>query len=239
MEKRVLVTGASSGLGRGFVEAHLDRGDQVYGVSRRVPKDLIAKGLRHSSMDLSKFTPDLEAFRTWIQPVRRWDLVYLNAAKLGRVGDMRDTPLSDLRETMEVNVWANKWILDALFEEADSVEVVIGISTGASRSGNRGWNGYSLSKSAFNMLIKLYATEQLKTHFVALAPGLIESEMQDYLTSLPVDERFQFTKILKEARGTERMPDGRACAEMILEQWSKILAVPSGEYADIRQLRDG
>jgi len=235
MMEYILITGVSSGLGRGLAEAYLERQATVYGCSRRVPEDLVEKGLRHCEIDLAHAAEGSATFRKWIKGVSNWDRVYLNAGRLGEIRDMRDTPLEDLRQTMEINVWANKWLLDVLFEEASQVTQVVGISSGASLSGNRGWNGYSISKAALNMLIKLYAKEQPQTHFVALAPGLVESGMQDYLTSLPSDDRYKPLEILKAAKGTDQMPDGRTCAEKIIRLLPEIRAVESGSYADIRK----
>jgi len=236
MKEIIFITGVSSGLGKGLADLYLERGAEVYGLSRRIPEELIQRGLKHCSVDLVDAEKGAAELRGFIGGVKAWDLIYLNAGKLGEIRDMVDTPLEDLRETMEVNVWANKWILDVFFEEAAEVKQVIGISSGASRSGSRGWNGYSLSKATLNMLIKLYAGEQPETHFTSLAPGLVESEIQDYLTNLPADDRFKPLEILKEAKGTEKMPDGRTCAEKIVELLPKILEVESGEFADIRKL---
>jgi NAD(P)-dependent dehydrogenase (short-subunit alcohol dehydrogenase family) len=236
MKEKILVTGVSSGLGHGLAEAYLEGGFTVFGCSRRVPDDLVEKGLIHQVVDLSDEGRGAVDFRRLIKGVSSWRCIFLNAGKLGEIRDMKDVPLSDLRETMEINVWANKWILDVLFEEASSVEQVIGISSGASISGSRGWNGYSVSKAALNMLIKLYAGESPETHFTSLAPGLVDSSMQDYLTNLPADDRFQPLEILKAAKGTEKMPDGRTCADKIIRLLPKIREGESGEFADIRKL---
>ena len=131
---------------------------------------------------------------------------------------------------------ANKWLLDLIFASGREVKQVVAISSGASRSGQRGWNGYSISKAALNMLIHMYANEQRRTHFAALAPGLVDTAMQDYLTNLPADERFKPLAILKEAKGTEKMPDGDTCARQLMDTFPKLLERPSGSYADIRQL---
>jgi len=235
MSESILITGVSSGLGRGLAEAYLERGAAVYGCSRRVPEDLVKKGLFHRTVDLADEKEGCSALRNLAQGVRSWSRVYLNAGRLGEIRDMKDSPLDDLRLTMEINVWANKWVLDLLYETA-GIEQVIAISSGASLSGSRGWNGYSLSKAALNMLVKLYAGERPETHFVALAPGLVDSGMQDYLTALPADDRFKPLEILKEAKGTEKMPDGRTCAEQIIGLLPRIRKVESGEYADIRKL---
>lgn len=236
MAETILITGVSSGLGHGLAKTYLGNGATVYGCSRREPKDLIEAGLHFQSIDLKDEASGGPAFANLIGPVDQFDCVILNAAKLGEIRDMAATPLSDLRETMEINVWANKWLLDALFKNTPSVKQVIGISSGASQSGSRGWNGYSLSKAALNMLIKLYAGEQPNTHFTALAPGLVDTEMQDYLTALPEDERYKPLEILKAAKGTDKMPDGATCAKMLIEAFPKLLKQPSGEFADIRKM---
>ncbi len=236
MAETILITGVSSGLGYGLAKLYLEKGAKVYGCSRRVPDDLIEAGLHHAPVDLGDAESASASLSKLIEPAGHFDLVVLNAGKLGRIRDMADTPLDDLRETMEINVWANKWLLDLLFKNGRTIRQVVGISSGASQSGNRGWNGYSLSKAALNMLIKLYAGECTETHFTSLAPGLVDSEMQDYLTALPEDDRYKPLEILKAAKGTEKMPDGETCAHQLIEAFPKLLKRPSGEFADIRKM---
>jgi len=236
MKRNILITGVSSGLGYGLAKVYLELGANVYGCSRRCPQDLVEQGLHFQSIDLADELTGTRALEQLIGSIQQLDLVILNAGKLGQIRDMAETPLADLRETMEINVWANKWILDTLFCASRQVKQVIAISSGASLSGSRGWNGYSVSKAALNMLVKLYAGEQLKTHFTSLAPGLIDSAMQDYLTNLPADDRYTPLEILKAAKGTERMPDGETCARKIIDALPVLLEKDSGGYVDIRKL---
>ena len=236
MRACVFITGVSSGLGHGLAKVYLERGAVVYGCSRRVPHDLLDAGLHFQAIDLADADQGPAALAQWLRAVPAFDTVILNAAKLGQIRDMHDTPLADLRDTMEINVWANKWVLDVLFAGGRPIRQVIGISSGASQSGSRGWNGYSLSKAALNMLIKLYAGEQPQTHFTALAPGLVDTAMQDYLTNLPEDERYQPLAILKAAKGTPVMPDGESCARQLIAAFPQLLLLDSGSYADIRKL---
>lgn len=236
MPENILITGVSSGLGRGLADYYLEAGAVVYGCSRREPADLVNRGLRFAEVDLSREIAGRPEFAKLIEKVPHFDRVILNAGKLGEIRDMRDCPLDDLRETMEVNVWANKWLMDELFSGDRQVDQLVGISSGASQSGSRGWNGYSLSKAALNMLIKLYAGERPETHFTALAPGLIDTAMQDYLTNLPEDPRFAPLEILKAAKGTSKMPDGKTCARQLAHAFPKLKQLESGQYADIRKL---
>ncbi|NBB79364.1 MAG: SDR family NAD(P)-dependent oxidoreductase [Verrucomicrobia bacterium] len=236
MAETILITGVSSGLGYGLADHYLNAGADVYGCSRGEPTDLVARGLKFAPVDLSDESTGRAAFATLIEEASHFDLVILNAGKLGKIRDMKDTPLDDLRETMEVNVWSNKWILDELFTRDRRIDQVVAISSGASQSGSRGWNGYSLSKAALNMLVKLYAGERPETHFTALAPGLIDTAMQDYLTNLPEDPRYAPLEILKAAKGTPKMPDGQTCARRLIEAFPQLKHRESGEYADIRKL---
>lgn len=236
MSETILITGVSSGLGHGLAVKYLERGATVLGCSRREPADLIARGMRFESIDLSDPKKGPAGMTRLLDGVASLDCVILNAGKLGTIRDMKDTPLEDLKETMEINVWANKWILDTVFDRVPTVKQVVGISSGASHSGSRGWNGYSLSKAALNMLIKLYAGERPDTHFTSFAPGLVDTAMQDYLTNLPEDDRYEPLEKLKAAKGTDAMPDGETCAGMLIEAFPELLKRPSGEFADIRRM---
>lgn len=234
--KTVLITGVSRGLGYALAEAYLAKGWAVYGLSRQTPHHLVDRGLKFVAADFQQAEPLGRALNTLIPHDRSLDLVILNAAKLGEIKDMVQVSLQDLRHTMEINVWANKVLLDELLSAQRSVGQVIGISSGASINGHRGWNGYSLSKASLNMLIALYADEFPNTHFTALAPGLIDTAMQDYLTQLPVDPRYEPLERLKSAKGTELMPSPAQCAKRLISLFPKLLQLSSGAYRDIRQL---
>lgn len=234
--QRILITGVSSGLGHGLARTYLEKGAEVFGCSRREPNDLIDMGLNFCSLDLSKQALAQSKLRAWIEPVSGFDLIVLNAGVLGRIADMQACAMKELKRTMEINLWANKWFLDTCFEEERFISQVVAISSGASLSGSRGWNGYSLSKAALNMLIKLYAGECASTHFTALAPGLVDTAMQDYLTGLPADPRYAPIEILKAAKGTETMPDGYNCAQKLIAIFPQLLKKESGSYSDIRKL---
>jgi NAD(P)-dependent dehydrogenase (short-subunit alcohol dehydrogenase family) len=236
MNQKVFITGVSSGLGHGLAKVYLEQGATVYGCSRRAPEDLIEKGLIFKSADLSDAASASHAVGSLLADAGNLHLIVLNAGKLGEIRDMGETPLSDFRETLEINLMANKWLLDLIFASGRQVRQVVAISSGASRSGSRGWNGYSISKAALNMLIHMYAQEQRRTHFTSFAPGLVDTAMQDYLTNLPADDRYEPLAILKAAKGTEKMPDGETCARKLIDAFPQLLDLPSGSYADIRKL---
>ncbi|MGB0514362.1 MAG: SDR family NAD(P)-dependent oxidoreductase, partial [Wenzhouxiangellaceae bacterium] len=153
-----------------------------------------------------------------------------------RIRPISETDVHDIEHLMRVNVWANKMILDWLIERALPVSQVIAISSGAAVNMNYGWGGYSLSKAALNNLIQLYAHEMPDTHLTALAPGLVDTAMQDYLCDEVDAGDYPSVKKLHDARGTERMPDSNAAAERLLELLDSLRDGQSGQFLDVRDL---
>ncbi|MEE9391688.1 MAG: SDR family NAD(P)-dependent oxidoreductase [Planctomycetota bacterium] len=236
--RHVFITGVSQGLGFGLAHGHLGAHDVVYGISRRRP-NIIAeyRFFAFESADLADEVKARAALRNLLGRVPRLDVVYLNAGVLGAIRDMRDTRLPDLKYTMDVNLWANKVILDEIFTLGIEVDQVVAISSGAAINGSRGWNGYAISKAALNMLMQLYAAEVPKTHFTAFAPGLVDTAMQDYICGLPDDDRFESLKKLKAARGTDHMPEPFDAARHVMSRISELKAeYESGSFVDIRNM---
>lgn len=233
--ERVLITGTSSGLGAGLAEVCVDRGARVYGLSRRSSPTLGPR-FRHVSCDLSRLDDIPAALETLLSDVESLDLVVLNAGATGEIRAMPDVPLDDLRRLMDVNVWSNKVILDWLHRGGVSGHQIVAISSGAAVLGNRGWNGYSISKAALNMLVRLYAHEFPNAHLCALAPGLVDSKLTDYLCRVPDPWEYPAIQRIRDARGTERMPQPQEAAERVLGVLPDLRSYESGSYVDIRQI---
>ena len=235
----VLITGNSSGLGLGLTEALMDRDAIVWGMSRRgcplKPKfDDVIRDRQQDLGDLSKLE---EGLNRLLSDCLRLDLVILNAGVLGRIQDLADTDIQDLEHLMRVNVWSNKLILDWLIERQLPVDQIVAISSGAAVNMSYGWGAYSLSKAALNNLMQIYAHEMPDTHLLSLAPGLVDTAMQDYLCGEVDSDEFPSVQKLKDARGTDHMPESRKAAETILDLLPDLREnQPSGAFVDIRQL---
>lgn len=233
----VFITGVSSGIGHALVQAYLDAGWAVYGLSRRTPEKLQnAKHFKFVSADVAAFDDVPDKLIELLDGVKSLDLVVLNAGIIGDISDLQDAPLEEVKHTMDVNLWSNKVIIDTLTTMPLDVNQIVAISSGASVNGNRGWSGYALSKAALNMLVQLYANELPDTHITALAPGLVDTAMQDHLCNEVDDDRFESLERLRAARNTENMPDPTSLAPTLIETFAKLRAVPSGEFRDIRQM---
>jgi benzil reductase ((S)-benzoin forming) len=236
MTRNVLITGVSSGIGLGLLRESLRRGDRVFGLGRKSPPDVTGPNFRFVICDLADFASVPVALAESLRGADRIDLAILNAGILGGIADLSETPVNHLKSIMDINLWANKVLLDALFAGPWAVEQVVGISSGAAVSGARGWNGYALSKAALNMLMKLYAAERPGTHITALAPGLVDTAMQTYARALHKDPRFPTIDRLKQASGTPDMPTPDQAAPRLLDAMERLRGRKSGEFFDLRTL---
>jgi benzil reductase ((S)-benzoin forming) len=144
--------------------------------------------------------------------------------------------VTEIRQVMDINVWSNKVLIDLMYSNLKHISQIVAISSGAAIYGNRGWNSYSLSKAALNMLISLYANEQPDTHFSAIAPGLIDTGMQEYIASLDHDRRFPTIENLKKARGTSQMPKPDEAAKLLARVAELATLRESGIFLDVREM---
>ncbi|MCB1757090.1 MAG: SDR family NAD(P)-dependent oxidoreductase [Gammaproteobacteria bacterium] len=235
--QNVLITGNSSGLGLAFTRHLLQQGTSVFGLSRRgCPlEDKRLSDIRCDMADLDSIAPALDEL---LGDTRTLDLVLLNAGILGEIRDLHETPVADIEHVMRINVWANKIVLDTLLSRSIACKQIVLISSGAGVNGNKGWGAYSLSKAALNMLTMLYAHEMPQSHLSALAPGLVDTAMQDYLCDETIKAVSDFPSLgrLRSARGTVDMPTPDVAAQKILDTLPELLKQASGSYSDIRSL---
>ncbi len=230
--ERILITGVNSGIGYALTKAYLEKGATVYGIGKSERPLHSEKNFRYLSLDLKaieKIHPKLEIF---LEDLQKLDLALLNAGILGEIKDMADTSLYEIDEVMRVNVWANKAIIDTLNSININVEQIVGISSGASVNASRGWGSYSLSKSALNMLLKLYSREMENTHITALAPGVIDTPMVRHITDEVDPVKFPSAKRLKE--GPILKP--KIAAQRLIEAFKKVKSYESGSFLDVRTI---
>ena len=126
--RTALITGNSSGLGLGFTRVLNADGWAVHGLSRRGCPEPVAGDVRVDLADLDAIGP---AIQRLLAPVERLDLVILNAGVLGRIEHLSEADIGELRRTMDINLFANKPILDHLIARRMPVGRIIAISSGA------------------------------------------------------------------------------------------------------------
>lgn len=235
MANSVFITGTSSGLGYGLAQEYLQRGWHVYGLSRRTA-GIDAVGFHEIRADLGNLETISGALDALLGDVDV-SLAILSAGMLGEFKAMPDMQFDELRRAMDINVWANKVILDWFAAHHAPGQIVL-VSSGASTKGNHGWGSYALSKATLNMLTRLYAHDLPNSHLVALAPGLVHTPMQDQINTEVDAEAFPSVQRLKAARGTPAMPGPQAAAAMIADALPALRRHhASGQFVDIRDIQ--
>lgn len=107
----ILVTGASSGMGKAFTKALLQQDATVYSVARRLDamKDLSELGARTLKMDITNH----QEVDDVIQHIERESGgvdILVNCAGFGLYGAMEDTSLEDARYQFDVNVFGMAYL---------------------------------------------------------------------------------------------------------------------------------
>ncbi len=226
--RNIFISGISSGIGLELAKYYL-RQDTVYGISRR-PCPISDSNLNHSILDMKKYDSYDKTLKPLFKNVSRFDLIILNAGILGEISSLQEANLDKMKEVMEVNLWSQKSIID-FFINNYKVKQVIAISSGVVNDENKGWSSYLISKVALNSLIKLYAIEKPDTHFLSLAPGLVETPMLKSLLSLP-EKELPSLKYIKN-NGSVLTP------EQLAIKFDKLLPLTlkakSGDFIDINQ----
>lgn len=229
MQKNILITGCSSGLGLALTNYYLEKNYKVFGISRKKP-DITNTNFIHKSFDLSNISKIKEELSAFILDIKEIDTVFLNAGMLGKIKILSELSIQELNEVYALNVYANKELLDILMNT--KVKNILVISSGASKNGYKGWGSYSLSKAGVNMLVNLYSNEMLNTKILALAPGVIKTPMTDYIR-FELDENI-FPSVKKLNEGIVQTPEETALK--IDNLINKIDEYKSGIYVDIREI---
>ena len=221
--KNIFITGVSSGLGKALMNEYKSKGHKVYGITR---DDIDLENPQEVNLKL----PDI------LKGEVKLDVVVLNAGILGDIKTFDKWNYAEVLKIMDVNVWSNKYILDYLFRNDIKVEQVVSISSGASQHTYKGWGGYSISKCALGMMMDVYSKEVEDTHFTSLAPGLIDTKMQDYLCNDVDKDEFPMMNKFVNARkdGTSKKPS--VVAKDIVDLIPTLFQLDNGSFIDLRDL---
>jgi dehydrogenase/reductase SDR family member 7B len=187
-EKVVIITGASSGIGRALALEALKRGYRVVLAARRLYelKGLISQAGAGSEQalavetDVSDKQSCKDMVATALQHFGRID-VLINNAGISMRAIFEDTDVSVLERLMQVNFWGSvyctKYALPALLESKGSV---VGVSSVAGFKGLPARTGYSASKFALQGFLEALRVENLKKglHVLIACPGFTSSQIR-------------------------------------------------------------
>lgn len=184
MKKVVLVTGASSGIGKYTAMELHNKGYIVYGAARRTEKlnELEVKGINTISLDVTIEESVVNCVNTILEKEGNIDIL-VNNAGYGSYGAIEDVPIEEARHQFEVNIFGlarlTQLVLPKMRENKYGKIVNISSIGGKIYSPFGGW--YHATKHAlegFSDCLRL-ETKTFGIDVVIIEPGGIATEWGD------------------------------------------------------------
>ncbi len=185
-KKVILITGASSGMGKETAKTLIKEGHTVYTVARRIGQmqDLSELGGHPMKMDVTLEDDIQQVVDTIIKKEGKIDVLWNNAG-YGLYGSVEDIPVEEARQQFEVNVFGlaaiTKKVLPHM-RKANAGTIINTSSMGGKMYTPMGaW--YHASKHAvegFSDCLRL-ELKQFNIHVVVLEPGIIVTEFGDVM----------------------------------------------------------
>ncbi len=187
-QKVVIITGASSGIGRALSQLYVDRGAKVVMAARNEEKlntlaeELTVKGgdVYPVKTDVSKEVDCKNLIDKTLEKYGRVDIL-INNAGISMRAMFKDTDLEVIRQLMNVNYWGTvqctKYALPHILKQKGSIVGVISI---VGHVGLPARTGYASSKFAIRGFLDTLRIEHLKDglHVLVAAPGFTESNIR-------------------------------------------------------------
>jgi len=220
MNKIVLITGASAGIGKATALLLLEKGYIVYGAARRVEKmnDLLAMGAKILAMDVTDETSMTSGIDTIIRTEGRID-VLINNAGFGSYGALEDVPISDARYQLEVNLFGparlTQLVLPHMRRQGSGKIINVSSIGGKAAMPLGGW--YHASKFALEAYSDSLRMEvrPFGIDVIVIEPGGIQSEWGDIATNnmIKVSAGTAYKTLIDGAvRMTEKMKANKKAA---------------------------
>jgi short-subunit dehydrogenase len=217
--KVVLITGASSGIGKACAIEMAKRGANLVLAARQYVTlcELTAELQKEYGIQAIAVQTDVSREEDCELLVKQALVTYgridvlINNAGLSMRALFKDLDLSVLKNLMDVNFWGTVYCTKyALPEIIKSKGTIVGVSSIAGYRGLPGRTGYSASKFAMNGFMEALRTELLKTgvHVLVACPGFTTSSIR-------------FSALAKDgtAHGETSMEEGKMMSpEAVAEQ---------------------
>lgn len=221
--KVIVITGASSGIGKALALQMLQLGAKVALCARNAEKLNDAFG-NYKDDTILLFSADVsiedDCKRFTEEVIKKWGAidVLVNNAGISMRALFEDLDLNVLRELMDINFWGtvymSKFCLPSILK---SKGIIAGVSSIAGYRGLPARTGYSASKFAMQGFLESLRTEMLHTgvHVMWVSPGFTASNIRN--TALSADGKAQKETPLEEGK----LMSAEECAKLIIMAMSK------------------
>ena len=206
--KVVVITGASSGIGKACTEEFASLGSKVIFSARniselkKIEKELTGNGFEVKAIktDVTNQKDCEELINFTIKRYGRIDIL-INNAGISMRALFKDLDINILKKLMDVNFWGTvyctKFALPYILKTNGSI---VGVTSVAGFHGLPGRSGYSSSKFAMNGFLESLRIENFRSglHVLIAAPGFTQSNVRKY--ALIANGEFQGESPLDESK---------------------------------------
>lgn len=185
MSKRIVITGATNGLGRALTEEFIRRGHTVFGCGRN-PQAIDTLSQRFGApneFDVVDVT-DSDAVTEWAESILNTgttpDLVLNNAALINRNAPLWEVPEDEFSKVIDVNLKGVHNVIRAFLPSMIEVGhgIIVNFSSGWGRSTSAEVAPYCATKWAIEGLTQALAQElPAGLAAIPLNPGIIHTDM--------------------------------------------------------------
>jgi benzil reductase ((S)-benzoin forming) len=227
--KKILITGCSSGLGLSLTRELALYGNKIYCLGKR---KIIGNNIKSVKCNLKNIKKIKNNLRRLINH-KPLDYIILNAGILGEVKKINELSVNEIEEAFKINFLSNKEIIDYFINNKIKTDIIIAISSGAALSPKVGWYPYCGSKSALKFLMESYAIEFSNRKFINIAPGLIKTKMQDQICKIDA-KKINSVKKFQDLNRNNLIPSPEQVAKNIIRILPSLKKIKSGSFLDIR-----
>ncbi|NEO35005.1 MAG: SDR family oxidoreductase [Moorea sp. SIOASIH] len=190
VERRAIITGASSGIGKETALAFAKAGIDVALVSRsRNNLEMVAAAARAAGVQAKAYPFDLaelEQVRSWIEEITA-DFapitILVNNAGMAYTRYLSQTPLSDWQRLIDLNLTSVFQCIQGVLPgmRAQHRGTIINVASIAAKQPLPEWGAYSVSKAGMIALSKTLAAEESRNgiRVVSICPGAVNTPLWD------------------------------------------------------------
>jgi short-subunit dehydrogenase len=205
MGKIVIITGASSGMGKVTADYLSQQGHTVFGTCRNPPNYPIPDNYSLIALDLTE-AESIENFVAYFRNNSIVPEVLINNAGVGITGPAEELPIATIRAHFETNFFGPIALTQGLLpllRKADN-GCIVNITSIAAYSGLPFRAIYSASKSAFSIFTEALRMELRKAHIrvATIAPGDYATNIASRRHHAPVIKDSPYETVYSEALST-------------------------------------
>ena len=200
MKKVVLITGASSGIGKSIATFLSDKKYKVYGTSRN-PKNIENFSFQLIALDVLKVDTIKAAVNFILEKEGRLD-VLVNNAGMGITGPIEDTPTDEMRAVFNTNLFGAVDVMKVVLPHMRKQKsgVIINVTSIAGYMGLPFRGLYSASKGALELITEATSMEvkNFGIKVVNVAPGDFAANIAAVRYHTPVFENSAYKEKYQE-----------------------------------------